>query len=270
MGMVRRLIVTACVCCAACVTGCAGPEPAARPESVPPVPPVRPTLSAQTKPSAPTPTFEYFPYHVRQGDTLYSLGQRFRVAWEDIARDNDIDHPEDMPVGTLLLIPKAPGVAAPPLDRPERQPVARSGSARTSVPASRLNGGKPAAKYWWPTAGRLVRRYGAPVRGLPEHGIAIAAPAGTEVYAVADGTVVTSVVPDDTVGAWGNVVAVAHAGGVVSWYAHLDSVLVRKGRKVRKGEPIGSVGATGAVAGSQLAFRLYKNNRPVNPEDYLP
>jgi murein DD-endopeptidase MepM/ murein hydrolase activator NlpD len=192
------------------------------------------------------------------------------VPWETIARDNDVDRPEDIPIGTLLLIPRAPGVAAPPLQEPPPQPVPRPAATRTGVAAARLHRGKPSATYWWPTAGRLVRRYGDPVRGLPEHGIAIAAPKGTEVYSVAAGTVVTSLVPDRTVGAWGKVIAIAHADGVVSWYAHLDSVLIRKGRRVRKGEAIGAVGASGAAAGSRLAFRLYRNSRPVNPEDYLP
>ena len=64
----------------------------------------------------------------------------------------------------------------------------------------------------------LTRRYGATVRQLPEPGIAIAAPTGTQVCAVAAGTVIARVSEGHSrEAAWGNVVAVEHAGGIVSF-----------------------------------------------------
>jgi murein DD-endopeptidase MepM/ murein hydrolase activator NlpD len=109
------------------------------------------------------------------------------------------------------------------------------------------------------------------LRGFKEPGIAIAAPAGTEVCAVAAGRVITLVGGDKARrSAWGNVVAVFHPDGMVSWYGHLGDIEVAKGDSVEKGQPIATVGSSGAVQEPELAFRLFKAERLVDPEDYLP
>ena len=245
--------ILACFC--ALVTGCrSAPEPLSPPEG--------PTLTTQA------PAIEYFGYCMQKGDTLYSIGQRFQVSWNEIARVNHLERLDDLAIGTLLVIRRMPGVAVPELELPTVVPR-RTPPRRSGLRPQDLHRGKPASAYWWPTQGRVVRRYGQMVRGLPEHGIGIAAPAGTEVCAVAAGTVVTCVRADAArSSAWGCVVAVSHAGNVVSWYACLGEIAVEKGEHVTRGEPIGTIGA-GADDG-ELAFRLFRNNRLVDPEDYLP
>jgi LysM repeat protein len=42
----------------------------------------------------PPPTFDYFVYHVRRGDTLYSLGARFGLGWQEIQETNGIAEPD--------------------------------------------------------------------------------------------------------------------------------------------------------------------------------
>jgi murein DD-endopeptidase MepM/ murein hydrolase activator NlpD len=256
--------VAAALFVAACLGACVGPEPAPPAVSPPESP----------KPAAPPrepETFEYFPYHVKAGDTLYALGKRFGVSWQEVADINGITKVNEMPVGRLLIIPRAPGVEVPPLEPPQRAP-GRSWSARRRALRPRdLHRGKSSSRFWWPTAGRVVRAYGRPVRGLADPGIAIRAPGGTEVYAVADGTVIAVVGADgDGVSAWGKALAVVHSGGYVSWYGHLDTILVRKGQRVRKGHAIATVGASGAAPEPQLAFRLYRNDRPIDPMEQLP
>jgi lipoprotein NlpD len=246
---------------AAGMTACTEPEPQG-PAPLPPAPPA--------PPKEPT-GFEYFPYHVKQGDTLYSLGKRFHIPWEEVAEINGITKVDEMPVGRLLIIPRAPGVEVPALERPAEAPARTYGSGRRAVRPRDLHHGKSSARFWWPTAGRVARAFGRPVRGLPDPGIAISAPGGTEVCAVADGTVIAVVGADGRgVSAWGRVLAVSHSGGYVSWYGHLDKVLVRKGQKVRKGEAIGTAGARGAAPEPLLAFRLYYNDRPIDPVAKLP
>ena len=243
-------------CVVACTLGCRPAGPLTAPEPAPP------GLTA--------PAYEYFPYCLQKGDTLYSIGQRFRVPWDEVARVNDIRRPEDLAVGTLLIIPRAPGVEVPELRLPALA-ARRDASRRLSVRPEDLHRGKPSSEFWWPTRGRLVRRFGQVLRGLAEHGVGIAAPAGTEVCAVAAGTVITCVRAAPTqASAWGNVVAVSHAGGMVSWYAHLDRIDVEKGLKVGKGEPLGTVGSSGAAESPELAFRLFRDDGLVDPEDYLP
>jgi lipoprotein NlpD len=208
----------------------------------------------------------YFLYSMRSGETLYSLGERFGVPWQEIAEANHVEDPGQIPIGTQLMIRQVPGMPLPARVAQE-PPQTRS----ASVQPADLSRGKPSSPFWWPTEGRIVRHYGDRVRGFPEPGIAIVAAADTEVCAVADGSVVSvtgaGAVPEP---AWGNSVALAHSGGMASWYGHLDQIAVAKGQAVRRGEPIGMVGATGAADGPQLAFRMYRNERPVDPERYLP
>jgi murein DD-endopeptidase MepM/ murein hydrolase activator NlpD len=254
--MAKRSAIIGLACLLACLPACGSPPPAA-PE------PARPQVSKET------PVPEYFLYYMQKGDTLYSLGQRFHVPWDEIARADGSRRPDGLPVGTLLMVPRVPGVEVPELQQPAAAPE-RASAARVDLRPEDLQKRKPSSAYWWPTRGRVVRRYGETLRGLPEHGIGIAAPAGTEVCAVAAGTVIACVhaVPARP-SAWGNVVAVSHAGGDVSWYANLGEIDVEKGARVSKGEPIGTVGSSGA-AEEELAFRLYRNDHQVDPEDYLP
>ena len=57
----------------------------------------------------------------------------------------------------------------------------------------------------------------------------------------------------------GNTVLIDHGAGLVSQYFHLDTLTAGEGDIVKKGEPIGTVGATGRVTGPHLHFgiRLY-------------
>jgi murein DD-endopeptidase MepM/ murein hydrolase activator NlpD len=229
--------------------------------------PTQPGPKPQPASAAKKPPPGYFVYMVRRGDTLFALGERFHVSWAELADANNIKNPAELPAGTALLVPRAEGAKTPGAPAGK---APQTGPARTAVAPEDLHHGNPSAQYWWPTQGRVVRRFGSRVRGLAEPGIGIAAPVGLEVCAVAAGTVITCVRADPSVGsAWGNVVAISHPGGMASWYAQLDRILVEKGAQVSKGQPIGTVG-TGADGRAGIEFRLFRDDRPVNPADYLP
>jgi murein DD-endopeptidase MepM/ murein hydrolase activator NlpD len=85
-------------------------------------------------------------------------------------------------------------------------------------------------------------------------GVDFAAPKGTRVLAVADGHVLSAGVR----GGYGNAVEIKHGGGVVTLYAHLSGFApgVRAGARVRQGEPIGYVGATGWATGPHLHYEF--------------
>jgi len=218
-------------------------------------------------PPDPPPSIEYFVYVVQRKDSLFGLQRRFNVPWQQIADLNKVE-PESLAVGSILFIPRVEGVE-PPQFWTSPAPDAGGSAERRPVDAQALHRGRPSAPYWWPTQGRLIRRYGTDLRGLPEPGIAISAPAGTEVCAAAAGTA-TNVVPASSSDTWGNVVIIAHAGGLVTWYAHLDGILVHPGQKVTKGQALGTVGCTGAADRPQLAFRMFRNARPIDPLKHLP
>ncbi|MBN2362295.1 MAG: M23 family metallopeptidase [Deltaproteobacteria bacterium] len=93
-------------------------------------------------------------------------------------------------------------------------------------------------------------------------GIDYAAPKGTPVYTVADGTVVVR----GYHGAIGNMVAVRHPNGYETIYGHLSRYAApRVGTKVRQKEVIGYCGSTGMSTGPHVHFAMKKNGKLVNP-----
>src|SRR5205085_42705 len=87
-----------------------------------------------------------------------------------------------------------------------------------------------------------------------------AAPAGSPVVAVANGTVVFA----GWEGGYGNLVRIKHSSGLVSGYAHLSRIAsgIHPGRAVKQGEFVGLVGQTGLATGPHLHFEMAKNGTP--------
>lgn len=96
-------------------------------------------------------------------------------------------------------------------------------------------------------------------------GVDIASATGTPVLATADGQV-TKVGND---GLYGLSVSIAHADGSESQYGHLHSQSVAVGQRVRSGQTIGTVGATGRVTGAHLDYRISKNGVTLDPMSVL-
>ncbi len=92
-----------------------------------------------------------------------------------------------------------------------------------------------------------------------------AAPEGTSVRSVADGTVVSAAWE----GSYGQKVVVLHDDGTETWYAHLSS-FVRTGGRVQAGDVIGRVGSTGNSTGSHLHLEVRPGGGdPVEPISWL-
>lgn len=99
-------------------------------------------------------------------------------------------------------------------------------------------------------------------RGWAFHqGVDYRARHGTPVYAVANGTVVGA----GYNGGWGNEIKIRHASGLITQYAHLSSMNVRRGQSVGKGQIIGRVGSTGRSTGAHLHFGLISGKGYINP-----
>lgn len=90
-------------------------------------------------------------------------------------------------------------------------------------------------------------------------------PSGTDIYAAADGTVVFR----GWNSAYGNFTKLSHGNGVQTWYAHQSAQNVSSGDKVKKGEKIGDVGATGNATGPHLHFEVRVNGRDIDPMKWL-
>ena len=98
----------------------------------------------------------------------------------------------------------------------------------------------------------------------PHHGVDYAAPKGTPVVAIADGTV-TAKYWDKNGG--GNVLKIKHNNGYSSAYLHLNGYAsgIYVGKRVSQGEKICFVGNTGTSTGPHLDFRVYKNGKAMDP-----
>lgn len=96
-------------------------------------------------------------------------------------------------------------------------------------------------------------------------GIDYAAPVGTEVSATGAGRVVFA----GTMRGYGLTIDIDHGGGVVTRYAHLSEIAgkVQDGTRVKAGDQIGAVGATGLVSGPNLHYEVRVDGRPVDPTD---
>ncbi len=97
----------------------------------------------------------------------------------------------------------------------------------------------------------------------PHHGVDYAAPKGTPVISIGNGTVVEK----GWQGGGGNILKIKHNSTYTTVYMHLSGFAkgISKGVHVSQGEVIGYVGSTGLSTGPHLDFRVYKNNTPVDP-----
>jgi murein DD-endopeptidase MepM/ murein hydrolase activator NlpD len=112
--------------------------------------------------------------------------------------------------------------------------------------------------FRWPVVGRISGVYGSQriLNGearRPHYGIDIAAPVGTSVQAPADG-VVTLTHPDMFFS--GGTLIIDHGHGLSSSFLHLERILVELGERVRQGQKIAEVGATGRATGAHLDWRI--------------
>ena len=89
-----------------------------------------------------------------------------------------------------------------------------------------------------------------------------AAPTGTPIRAVGDGTVIY--VGWSSVG-YGNLTSIRHNGTYTTNYAHQSRIVVKAGQKVKQGETIGYVGSTGLSTGPHLHYEVVKNGTKINP-----
>lgn len=121
-----------------------------------------------------------------------------------------------------------------------------------------------------PTKGRLSSTYGwriSPFSGRERMhlGLDIAAPAGSPIYATADGTVVRTAQTDD----YGRMLEIQHNNKLLTRYAHTSVIYVKEGQKVKKGEVIAAVGSTGRSTGPHVHYEIEVEGKRTDPENYI-
>ena len=114
--------------------------------------------------------------------------------------------------------------------------------------------------------GRISDYYGTrqdPFNGKlrMHYGMDFTGPIGTDIYATGDGTVVKATYSNF---GYGREVVIDHGFGYKTIYAHLRSMKVSKGDKVKRGDVFGTLGNTGRSTGPHLHYERRKNNGAVN------
>ncbi|GAE89844.1 M23 family metallopeptidase [Acetivibrio straminisolvens] len=122
----------------------------------------------------------------------------------------------------------------------------------------------------WPASGRISSNFGT--RSDPfnfsqkkHEGLDIAADYGTVIRASASGKVILS----DWYGNYGKCVIIDHGYGLSTLYGHCQTLLVKEGQTVKKGDKIATVGSTGRSTGPHLHFEVRLNDVPTDPLQYL-
>ena len=191
-------------------------------------------------------------YHeVKRGETLSGICRAYGVEAGKVIRYNRIRHPDRLQIGERIFIPGA---------------TEAHETGRTKM-LSKAPAVKPVrVRFIWPVRGQITSRFGMR-DGRKHNGIDIAAPKGTAVVAAASGKVLYS---DDKIRGYGNLIIIAHEGGLKTVYAHNQRNLVKVNEKVKQGQVIARVGSTGSARGDHLHFEIRKGTTAVNPDSYLP
>lgn len=190
---------------------------------------------------------------VQPGDTLSTIAAKYKVTTEAVVGfglNQIADSSVALPIGQQLVIPggNKPYIA--------KQVIAFSGP----VPEGATRG---SGSFVWPTSGTITQEYWNGHRAID-----VGAWAGTAVSASDSGYVIASSTGWNN--GYGNMVMVDHGGGYVTLYSHLNSIFVRQGESVAKGQQIGTVGNTGNSTGPHLHFEVRYQGVARNPFNFLP
>ena len=116
--------------------------------------------------------------------------------------------------------------------------------------------------------GHITSRFGSreSIRNHTHKGIDIAASYGTDIKAVADGTIEYA---SYNSGGYGNLVIIDHGNGIKTYYGHCSKLCVSVGQKVNAGDVIAKVGSTGNSTGNHCHFEIRVNGSQIDPQKYV-
>ena len=220
-------------------------------------------------------------HKVKRGETAYTISRLYQVPVESLAEWNGLGSDFTVREGQYLLIPvkdqTAPRtatseVAATAVTQPgEGSPTPTPPSATQPLPDEKVTAAAPAPDVTaeapansgssvlsMPVSGTIIRTYD---KGKNE-GIDIAASPGTSVSAAEAGTVAAITANADQV----SIIVVKHNNDLLTVYANIEKITVKKGDEVRRGQKIASLrGGDDAY----MHFEVRKGFESLDPEPYL-
>jgi septal ring factor EnvC (AmiA/AmiB activator) len=125
-------------------------------------------------------------------------------------------------------------------------------------------------KLAFPVQGEIITHFGEhedPVFATVSFnkGIEIVAKMGSPIKAVLDGRVIYA----DWFKGYGNIIIIDHGEGYYTLSGHASELFKKMGEQVSAEEPIGLVGDSGSLKGTNLYFEIRHHGRPLNPLDWL-
>jgi murein DD-endopeptidase MepM/ murein hydrolase activator NlpD len=192
-------------------------------------------------------------YRVVSGDTLSDIAEHCQVSMQPLAKANDLHPPYFIYVNQELGMPGMNnGVVHS--QRTDSHPKRASNTA-VSQPKPTVK----SSKWQWPMQAKIDHRFirdsaGLSVLemyGLPGQAVASVAP-GNVVYA-GDGIV-----------NYGWMIVIKHDDDYMSIYAHNRSLLVEEGDRVKRGQQIATLGATGNTAKPKLYLEARYQGRKID------
>lgn len=225
-------------------------------------------------------------YHtVKPGETLTRIAIQYGQDRRNIQAWNQLSNPDLIEVGQVLRVAppqavapvagevaSAPVVSQAPAARPlppvaATAPVAPAAAPTAAAsapakPAAPSTGGLAGLSLVWPVQGDVITRFDEKT----SRGIAIAGRLGDPVVAAADGVVAIAGSP---IRGLGNLVIIQHAGGVITAYAHNQTLLVKEDQQVRQGQRIAEMGSSDSDR-VKLHFEVRQQGKPVDPLAHLP
>jgi murein DD-endopeptidase MepM/ murein hydrolase activator NlpD len=261
----------------------AQPAPATQPATQPATaaPPAAEAVTAQRG-------IEPIRHKVVRGETAYTVARLYNTSVRALAEWNGLDSSFSIREGQFLLIPtplaEAPAALTAAATQTEEVPKPGAGSP-TPVPPSAVTplpkdesrsasaAAEPAAtpdlgktqtaaasqgKFAYPVRGKIIRDY---AKGKNE-GIDIAAPSGTPIGAAEAGTVAAITSDADQV----PIIVVKHPDNLLTVYANVGNIAVKKGDSVSRGQKLATVRAGESA---YLHFEVRKGFESVDPLPYL-
>jgi murein DD-endopeptidase MepM/ murein hydrolase activator NlpD len=230
-------------------------------------------------------------YVAKPGDTIYKVSRLFDTTTTEIVRMNNLKKPYRLKVGQDLRLPSkvqksqeaqdkkvivsdivsGQKVATvdreilPPIkEKHQQEEIIQSSIIKSDTKTTHNNSGK--LSFIKPVSGQIISGYGPKSDGLHNDGINIKAAKGDAVRAAETGVVVYT---GQEIEGYGKMVLIRHHGEYLTAYAHMDKILAKNGDKIKRGQVIGTVGATGNVKSPQLHFEIRKGRDAINPRTKL-
>jgi lipoprotein NlpD len=172
----------------------------------------------------------------------------------------------------LAQKPEAPVVLAKidakPEVRPEAKPEVKAEPVKPEAKDDKkAEPAKPAGSddkidWAWPASGKIIAGFNE----TSSKGVDLSGKPGDPVLAAAGGRVVYA---GTGLRGYGKLVIVKHDNSYLSAYAHNQSLLVKEGQAVSKGQKIAELGDTDSDR-PKLHFEIRRQGKPVDPGKYLP